>query len=517
MARRPRPTRSATTYVDTPLLQAARKHFLEHRYDESLEQFDLAVQSQPSNRLALIDAARAFALRHDRARAATLAARLLRLAPDDAETQFRAGEIYRLMDLRAEAIACFERTVKLARQMPRACLELAALYERLHRLEEASEWIERLLRAEPGQPAALIVRARIERRQNRLDEAIATLRMLLDRPDLEPRIAAEAWGDLARALDEQGDYGAAWQAILACKAAQTPRADAALAASRHVAARFRQMMDELTPEHCDRWRRQVFDAPCRVALLTGFLRSGTTLLEQVLKVHSDLVSTEERDIFSANVFPFLGRGRPNDAPIVRLLDELKADTLVEARRRYFRVVESYHREPLAGRLHIDKNPAMNPMIPIFMRVFPELRLIVALRDPRDVVLSSFLRYLPITPVSVNLLSLDATVDKYLLDMGAWIHLRELLGGLWLETRYERIVENLECESRRVFEFLGLARSDDAVRFHERARQFPATSPSYAEVTSPIHRGALARWRNYESQLAPHFDRLHPILTALGYT
>ena len=47
-------------------------------------------------------------------------------------------------------------------------------------------------------------------------------------------------------------------------------------------------------------------------------------------------------------------------------------------------------EPIGGRLHLDKNPAMNLMIPPMRRVFPELKLIVALRDPRDVIVSCFL-------------------------------------------------------------------------------------------------------------------------------
>ena len=33
----------------------------------------------------------------------------------------------------------------------------------------------------------------------------------------------------------------------------------------------------------------------RTALLTGFPRSGTTLLEQLLDAHPDLISSEERD------------------------------------------------------------------------------------------------------------------------------------------------------------------------------------------------------------------------------
>jgi len=277
------------------------------------------------------------------------------------------------------------------------------------------------------------------------------------------------------------------------------------------------MLDELNAEHFRRWREQpIDDPPRRLALLTGFLRSGTTLLEQVLKVHPEVVSTEERDIFSANIFPFLGRGKPNDYPVVQLLDELPPSALVDARRRYERVVEAYQREPLAGRLHIDKNPAMNLMIPLVTRVFPETRLLITLRDPRDVILSSFLRYLPLTPVSVNFLSLEGTVDKYLFDMQAWLRLRELIATPWLEIRYEQVIENLETEARRLFEFLGLTWNPAALSFHEEARRRPATSPSYAEVTSPIHRRATARWRNYERHLAPQLDRLGPILEALHY-
>lgn len=517
MARRSRPVQQSSKYVDTPLLNSARRLLMEHKYDESLARFDLAVQSQPDNPLALIDSARAYALRHQRTRAAALAGKLQRLAPDDPEVQFRAGEIYRLMDLRAEAIACFERTLKLTRQAARVYLELAALYERTHRLDDAAEMVERLDRAEPGHVGGMILRARIERRRKQHDAAIATLRTLVARSDIDPRVLSEALGDLAQTLDAQGDYDAAWEAILQCKASQRPRAEAAQSAARHVTARFQRMLDELTPAHFERWRAQPLDdAPRRVALLTGFLRSGTTLLEQVLKVQPELVSTEERDIFSADVFPALGRGKPADFPIVQLLDERTPTELVDARRRYLRVVESYQREPLGERMHLDKNPAMNLMIPLQVRVFPETKLLVSLRDPRDVVLSSFLRYLPLTPVSVNFLSLEGTVDKYLFDMGAWLKLRGMIATPWLETRYERVVENLEAEARRVFEFLGLTWTDEALRFHEQARERPATSPSYAEVTAPIHRGAVARWRRYEHHLAPQLDRLSPILAELGY-
>lgn len=518
MARPNRRTRShAFTPRDTALLQHARRLFVAHRYDEALDQFELAVRSEPDNPLALIDAGRAYGLRHDRARATALVERLLRLAPDDMELNFRAGETYRLMDLHREALSCFEKACRQARPAPQAWLELAGLYERTHQLEQARDALDRLLKAEPGHPGGLLIRARLERREGQSDAAIMTLEKLLAVPQPNDRIVAEAWGALALVHDERGDYEAAWRAILRCKQTQAPHAEAAWAAARHVTDRFRSLYDELSAEHMRPWAElPPHETPRRVALLTGFPRSGTTLLEQVLKGQSALVSTEERDIFSANVFPWLGRDRAADVPVAELLDNLPAERITAARKRYLAAAESYQREPLGDRWHLDKNPAMTPLIPALYRVFPEMRFVVALRDPRDVVLSCFLRYLPITPLSVHFLTLEQTVEKYLFDLRAWLRLREWLPTGWLETRYENVVTNLEGEARRVFEFLQLEWDPAALNFPQRAVSQAATSPSYVEVTAPLHTRAVSRWRHYERHLGPSLERLGPMLSALAY-
>ena len=56
------------------------------------------------------------------------------------------------------------------------------------------------------------------------------------------------------------------------------------------------MIAAITRDDFRRWRDEAARLPpVRTALLTGFPRSGTTLLEQVLDAHPDLVSSEERD------------------------------------------------------------------------------------------------------------------------------------------------------------------------------------------------------------------------------
>jgi hypothetical protein len=200
---------------------------------------------------------------------------------------------------------------------------------------------------------------------------------------------------------------------------------------------------------------------------------------------------------------------------VPLLNETSREQIEAARLAYFEAVQSMLGEAIGSRLHIDKNPAMNLMIPPMRRVFPELKLIVALRDPRDVIVSCYLRYLPINPVSVCFLTLERTVDRYRLDMGAWLKMRDMIDS-WIEVRYEQIVADLRKEAVRLFETLELPWDESVMAYRERARRKPVLSPTYEEVARPIFTSSVGRWQNYERHLAPEITKLMPLVKALGY-
>jgi hypothetical protein len=158
---------------------------------------------------------------------------------------------------------------------------------------------------------------------------------------------------------------------------------------------------------------------------------------------------------------------------------------------------------------------MNLMIPPMKRVFPELKLVIALRDPRDVVLSCFLRYLPINPVSVCFLTLERTAERYRLDMAAWLKFREMTGN-WVEVRYEQLVLELAHEARRTFSALEVPWDDSVLAYRERGKANPVRSPSYEEVSRPVFTTSIGRWKNYEHQLSPVLELLEPLVESLGY-
>ena len=85
-------------------------------------------------------------------------------------------------------------------------------------------------------------------------------------------------------------------------------------------------------------------------------------------------------------------------------------------------------EPVGERLHMDKNPPLTLVLPGFLRLFPETKVLVALRDPRDVVISCFMQYLPLNPNSVCFLSLERTARRFANDMAVWRQLREMIAS-----------------------------------------------------------------------------------------
>jgi hypothetical protein len=215
--------------------------------------------------------------------------------------------------------------------------------------------------------------------------------------------------------------------------------------------------------------------------------------------------------------PSLLRGAPLEQPILQVLDAVSSDDLADHRQRYLRYMEALLGTAIRNRVHLDKNPAMNPMLPVVRRLFPEMKLLIALRDPRDVVASCFLRYLPLNPVSVCFLTLERTVQRYALDMNAWLTLREMLDGGWIEVRYEQLVVDIRGQAQRALELLDLPWADSILDYRDRLAARHVGSPSYADVKRPVYASAIGRWRNYERHLEPVLPSLERFVQALGYS
>ncbi len=216
------------------------------------------------------------------------------------------------------------------------------------------------------------------------------------------------------------------------------------------------------------------------------------------------------------VYSPLGQKALPTASVPAALDVASDDDLNQVRRAYWSTMEGALRQPIGGRLLLDKNPDLTMLLPLVARVFPEMKIIFALRDPRDVVVSCFMQRLPLNAVSVHFLTLEDTAKKYATTMRAWLKIRDMLQNPWIEVRYEDTVADIELQARKVLDFLDLPWDDAVLGYHRRAREKHIHSPTYEAVTKPVYSSSVGRWRHYGPQLEPILDVLQPFVEAFGY-
>lgn len=500
------------------MFQEAAEAWKRQDYQQTIDILERATRLDPANVRILLDLGRAHGLRYDYAAAERCLEKAIRVAPNRTEVLAEAGRRCQEFGSYEMARRYLERAAEPGNAAAGVFVALAELHERHARLDEANRWAERAVAVQADHSAALLARARLSRLGDQLEDAEARLRALLARGFEDPPTRIRSWYELGNVLDRQGRYDEAMAAFLEAKALLRPAAAAPQQILQGVQARVREMEETISATVFERWydSQAALQPARRLAVLCGHPRSGTTLLEQVLDSHQDIVTAEETHILHDEAYLPLSRGFSPETSVLQVLESAPVSALQRSRQNYFRFTEIFIAQAIGSKLLVDKNPALNVLIPAVVRIFPETKFLVAIRDPRDVCLSCFMQPLSLNPVSSAYLSLEGTVAQYASVMGFWRAVLPKLKNARMEIRYEDVVANLEAVSRQVMGFLEVPWNEEVLRFHEHARSKPLRSPSYAEVTKPVFKRAVGRWRNYEKYLEPWLAKLEPFVSAYGY-
>jgi hypothetical protein len=257
-----------------------------------------------------------------------------------------------------------------------------------------------------------------------------------------------------------------------------------------------------TADYASRYKTHVF--------LVGFPRSGTTLLEQILASHPNVVTMEERDclIGAANEFLTTADG-------LEKLSSLATAKLESFREDYWHLAEGYGVPP-EGNTFVDKMPLNKNMLALIAKMFPRAKILFALRDPRDVVLSCFRRRFGMSAQMYMFTSLQSAASYYDAVMRLGEIYRGMLGLPLFDLRYELVVEDFEIQVQEVCKFLGLHWDVAMQDFSAHAKKRAIKTPSAAQVVRGLYKHGVDQWRRYEKQLAPVMPLLDPWVARFGY-
>ena len=508
------PTTKSNPAVER-LCREAREAWELLDYSRGIHLYERAVRKEPGNPSLLLKLAGAHAQRYDFPGAERYFEKAVKISSNRTRTLEEVARICLNLEYIEMAFRYFKRASQNKEVSVDSLVDLVDICIRDKRLDEASEI---LALADHKDPRVLFQEASLLRTKGESARAESLYRGLLVNPASSGSVRIRALYDLGAILDGEGQYDEAMSAWLEAKSLHEAHAAPFKANLRHMQSRAAEMEQTITTAILDRWRADAvkLQPPRRIALLCGHPRSGTTLLEQVLDAHSDVISAEETGLMHDEAYLPLIRDLPEGTAILPALDPVSPTVIGRARKNYFRCADLLLRRSVGGHLLLDKNPSLNLMIPIVVRIFPETKFLVALRDPRDVVMSCFMQALPLTAVSSAYLTLESTVKQYANVMGFWLEMRPRLGDRWMQIRYEEMVDDLPSVARSVLEFLGLAYEENVLKFYEHARAKRVRSPSHEDVRKPLYRTAVGRWRNYKKYLDPHMPGLEPYLNAFNY-
>jgi tetratricopeptide (TPR) repeat protein len=448
--------------------------------------------------------------------------RSLELDPDNPNTLNNLGNALRSQDRPEDALESYRRAVELKPDFTFAHNNVGNVLRDLDRDDEAEASYRKALEISPDYPDAYYNLGTLLREQGRMEDSEASLRQAIKlkpdygdahrhlaltirakpgHPDIrrmqnlyaDPAVANEermyiAFG-LGKLFDELGDYDKAFAYF--AEGNKIKRSTFVYHVKHDVADvdRIIELFDSGFIS-----ARLVSGYPDETPLfVVGMLRSGTTLLEQMMASHPDITGGGELMFIQS----LTNRERANSE------DKFPAHVKNFDPDVWHRLGQAYverlrDRFPASTRFITDKLPQNFLYIGVIACALPNARIINLQRDPMDVCLSNYFQlFVSGQQYAYDLHELGTYYCLYKKIMEHWAG---AMPGKVLDVRYRDLVEDPERSVRAVLDFCDLPFDEACLQFHKTKR--PIKTASAGQVRKELYRSSLERWRNYATHLAP---------------
>lgn len=445
------------------------------------------------------------------AEAAEAYGRALKLVPARAPLHFKRGNAFVSLNRPDAAEAHFRRAIALKPNFADAHNNLLELLQQSNDKAKLDRALAVAREACPDSPLIALSEAKLLRARGELERARALLEAAPGTQQPAQWRAARA-AVLGGVLDALGKPDTAMEAFREAndQAAASPRGQACDPARyRALVERIAAALDAREPEA---GHLPPADAP---AFLVGFPRSGTTLLDSVLRSHAAVEVVEERPALSAAIRALENRGLHYPEDLARLDETVRAELHAQYRSQLDAARSSAAGDPAA--LVVDKLPLNLIHADLIAALYPGARIVLALRHPCDCVLSCVMQNFGPNDAMANFWRLEHAAALYDRVMRLWVRARAVLPLNVVEVRYEDVVADFDRTVKWLLTGLGQGWDPGVRRFAETARaRKRIDTPSYEQVTQPLYRRASGRWQRYRGHLEPVLPTLRPWIDHFGY-
>ena len=392
---------------------------------------------------------------------------------------------------------------------------LAVTFAQLNRKTEALAAGERALQISPDNAMMQVFMGNLEADAGKNESARVRLAQLLKTgPDsLE---AFRAHKEMARVLDKLGQYDQVFEHLDAAGKIAQDLPEFAQQDAMLIPNMVEVNLAMFDREVLSRFDRTRFPSEQPApSFVLGFMRSGTTLTQEVLDAHPGVFVSDEVDFITA-VKRELHNLDQRTISTAEKLSQLDLAGVQHLRAFYWQRVRDRFGDAIGDRHFIDKFTMNTVDLGLINCIFPDAKVVFVMRDPRDVCLSCFMQLMVPTPTTVQMLTWEGIANFYSLVMDWWMYIKEEMTLEFIEFRYEDVVTDFEGTYRKVFDFLRITWDPAVAEFHKRAAQKFIATPSRSQVSQPLYASSVARWKFFESEFARINPVLEPYVHAFNY-
>ncbi|MFV1850168.1 MAG: sulfotransferase [Thalassospira sp.] len=248
----------------------------------------------------------------------------------------------------------------------------------------------------------------------------------------------------------------------------------------------------------------------RPVFIVGMPRSGSTLTEQILSAHPDVIGAGELTTLPNICKTMLGSNFASCPEHMKIAaspethEKIRNVYLAELKRIASDLRPDADIEN-GNIVVVDKMLGNFDMIGMIVQAIPEARIVHCRRNPIDTCLSCY-SMLFRSPVnySYNQTELAEFYKAYDDQMHYWHE--TIPSSVLMETKYEDMVADTEHQARKLLEFVDLPWDETVLNFHRNKRS--VSTASMVQVRKPIYNSSVKRWKPY----APY---IQPMLSVLG--
>ena len=462
-------------------IAAGNAAYLTGHWARAEQCFETALALSPDNADSLNNLGMAVAAQGRFADADAVFDKAARLDPSNTKVAYNRANALRDAGRHQDAIAAYRQALDLDPAYAAAANNLGTLLHQLGRDAEAEAAYLLAVTARPDYAQAHRNLSAVHRYKAG-DPLIATLDAQLEAAmDLRARVYLSF--ARSKAHEDMGEYPGAFDLLVQANALRRQvigydfAVDELLYSTLH-----RLFATPLAPLAAK-------DAEPRPVFVLGMMRSGTTLVEQILSSHSQVQGAGELETLGQLCLPVMERFHADG-------QRPSHDVLTRLRRDYLGAIAAVN----GGKAVVtDKMPVNFRWIGFIMAALPEARIIHLRRDPVATCWSIFKHYFS-SDGNGYACTLRDVAAYWHLYTGLMAHWHQLYPGRILDVPYEALTEDPETWSRRIVAHAGLDWQPECLNFHLNSRAVKTASAS--QVRQAIYRGSSDAWRKYEAQLGP---------------